>query len=716
MAKKTFNEQKNKLIHQPKQPYNAPPMGLFDLSDVEPAVDWALEKARENIQTIADNPDSPGFENTIHALAFADEDLSAVLRPFTEMLSASNTEEVQKLWEKVSPKLTEFRTEVILNKKLFERVRHVYDHTGQNSLSTEQRTLLVDTYNGFKYSGAELSGQSRQAYKSLVLELADLTRQFGNNLVNSASKLKVVVKEQDKDRLKGIPEDIIATYRDNAKNDKDPNITGRDYVIKMTPPPMDVLMKAHDRSLREEVKKTYERRGSEGEFDNTEVVKAILVKRHEIARLLGFDNHAERTIRPDTRMAENPDTVIRFLKKNASVYKPAAEKFYQELNEFARKRDGIKKLESWDRFYYIEQMRKEKIGYDPKSYRPYFELENVLQGMFAHTEKLYGVKIREVDGQYSTMHEDVRTFEVQDAASGKVKALYYLDAFARDYKRGGAWMSDIRNAGLEKGRQQIPIAGNYCNFTKPAAGNPALLSADEVETLWHELGHACHNMMGEGTYPDITGINVRWDYVELPSQINECWAFKPEVLNSYANDIDTGNPMPQDMVDKLQKLKTFDSQWIGIRQTELALLDMALYTTDPSRITDLAQFQEETWKDTKINDTDGPPMALTFSHIIAGGYSAGYYSYKWADALVADVFEQFEKGGLYNGKLCKAFREKMIKPGGTRPPADMHKDFMEAAGEGRRNLDAEAMFRAEGLLPASGGGPKRGKPPGPNQP
>lgn len=299
------------------------------------------------------------------------------------------------------------------------------------------------------------------------------------------------------------------------------------------------------------------------------------------------------------------------------------------------------------------------------------------------------------------MHDDIRTFEILDAKTGDVRALYFLDPCARPQKNGGAWMSDIRNAGLHHGKQEIPIVGNYCNFTKPADGKPFLLSANENTTLRHELGHGLHGALGKGTYPDLTGINVHWDYVELPSQLNECWASKPEVLATYAKHHDTGAVMPKDMMDKLQKLDEFDAKWIGVRQSELALLDLSLYTTDPKDIANmgLQAFQDKIWKDTEVMEWDAPPFALNFSHIFAGGYSAGYYSYKWADALVADVFEQFEKQGIHNPTLCEAFKKHMIEPGGTRAPSEMHKDFNEAIGEGRRGLDAGAMFRREGITP-----------------
>lgn len=696
MAKNSSDLSQNPLVNPPAQPFNAPPLGLFELEHVMPAMEHGMEEARKNVDAIINNPDEPTFENTIHALAFADEKLGKALRPFFETLGPLKTKEAQKTYEEILPALSDYGSEMALNKPLFERIKKVYDTTDRSQLSEEESTLLEDTYNGFKNNGVLLEGKKREQYKDLSQKLSGLVATYENNISNSAAELKVVIEAKDKDRLKGIPEDIIATYADNAKND--PDAPEGAYVITMTPKPIPVYEYAEDRSLREEVKRTEEKTASEGAYDNTQVVKDILETRYKLARLLGYKNHAERTIRPDTRMTENAKTATDFLKSNAKKYRPVAKKFDQELGNFAKEKDGIDKLERWDRLYYINQMREEQIGYDPEETRPYFEMENVLQGMFAHAEKLYGIKVQETEGKYSKMHEDVRTYEILDAESGDVKALYFLDPYARKHKNGGAWMSDIRNAGLHEGAQQIPIAGNYCNFTKPEAGKPTLLTDDNVITLFHEFGHACHGMMGKGTYPDLAGANTAWDYVELPSQINERWAFQPEVLKSYAVHHETGEPMPDHLIEKLQTLHHFDAKWQGIRQTEFGLLDMELYSRNPAYIKDLKEFENKVWK--VKEPSDSPAFALTFSHIIAGGYSAGYHSYKWADALVADVFEQFEEQGLYKESLCKAFREAMVEPGGTRKPAEMHKDFMEAAGQGRRDLDKDALFRYEGLLPA----------------
>lgn len=700
MAKKMALKN-NPLVNPPKYDFDAPPLGDFELDHVEQAYDWAIKKTRANIANIKKSKYKPTFKNTIHALAFADAPLDQVAGPFGQYKSVNGTEDVQKLSSDViQPKMIELSSEISMDPDLFARVKHVYDNVDRTKLTTEEEILLDKTYRGFVGGGALLKGKDRKKFVENSKKLAKLSAQYGNNNVNSAKELRVVVPAADAHRMDGIAEDMKAFYAYKATQaaKTDTSVKDGDFLIPMTPPPIPVLEEAHDRSLRQEVAQTRQRTGNFGKYDNTEIIKQIVALRHEQAKLLGYENHAARTIREDTRMATDYKTVQDFLANNAAVYKPVAEDFTKELMAFAKDRDGITDYERGDTLYYVNQYKKEKVGYDPQEARKYFELGTVMDGMFKHAEKLYGIEMREVEGKYSTLDPDVKTYEVLDKETGDVRALFYFDIYAREGKRGGAWATTTRNAGLSEGEQKIPVVFNYCNYPRPEDGKKTYLTDSEVTTLFHEFGHGCHMLMGKGTYPSLTGASVLWDYVELPSQINECWAFQPEVLATYAFDKD-GNVMPKEIVEKLQLLDEIDVKWQGIRQTELALLDMAFYSDADVDLSDLAAHQDKAWKDTEILPWTGSPMALTFNHIMAGGYSAGYYSYKWADALVADVFEQFEQKGLYDGGLCKAFREKMIVPGGTRPPVDMFKDFMEAAGQGRRDLDADAMFRAEGILP-----------------
>lgn len=700
MAKKTALKN-NPLVNPPQYDFDAPPLGDFKLEHVEPAYDWAIKKARANIAKIKSNKHKPTFKNTIHALAFVKEPLSQVGGPFGQYKSVNGTKEVQKLSSDViQPKLVDLSAEISMDADLFARVKHVYDNANRNKLTAEEKILLDKTYMDFVGGGALLKGKDRKTFVANSKKLAKLTAQYGNNNVNSAKELRVVVPAADAHRLDGLPEDMKEFYAFQAAEaaKTDTSVKEGGFLIPMTPPPIPVLEEVHDRSLRREVAETRQKVGNFGDYENTDPIKQIVALRHAQAKLLGYENHAARTIREDTRMAVDYKTVQAFLAKNAAVYKPVAESFTEELKEFAKERDGVTDFTRGDTLYYVNQYKKEKIGFDPQEARKYFELGNVLDGMFKHSEKLYGIKMKEVKGKYSTLDPDVKTYEVLDAETGDVKALFYFDIYARKGKRSGAWATTTRDAGLNGGEQKIPVVFNYCNYPRPEDGKKTYLTDSEVTTLFHEFGHGCHMLMGQGTYPGLTGANVMWDYVELPSQINECWAFQPEVLATYAFDKD-GNVMPQSLVDKIQSMDEIDVKWQGIRQTELALLDMAFYADADVDLSDLTAHQEKAWKDTQILPWNEPPMALTFNHSLAGGYSAGYYSYKWADALVADVFEQFEQQGIYKPELCVAFRKSMIIPGGTRLPVDMFKDFMEAAGQGRRELDAEAMFRAEGILP-----------------
>ena len=687
----------NPLINPPKQNFNAPDLAGIKPEHIEPAVDWAIEKAKANIEAIVASKDEPTFENTIEALLFADEDLDRVFTLFSNLSLMSNTAEVQAVEKLVKPKVIKHGTEVSLNMELFKKVKYVYDTIGHEVLSDEQRTLLEKTYNHFKFNGALLGGADREEYKALKGELSELTASYSNNCVNSLKDLKVVVKAADRKRLLGIPDKTIDTYIANAKND--PDAEEGDFVIKMQPPPEDIFIYAYDRNLREEVMSVYNRQASEGKFDNTENVKNILRVRHRIAQLLGFKHHAEKTIRPDTRMTENFETALNFVQDNVKTYFPVAREFMKELSRFAKENYAVHELKPWDTSYYTRLMKEAKVGYNPKELEPYLEFESILGGLFEHTEKLQGLSFKDAAGKYSVPNEDVRVYEVLDVDTKEVKGVFYVDPYARDYKKTGAWHLAIRNAGLDNGKQEVPISIICCNFQKPAEGNPTLISVGDVTKLFHETGHACHNFLGNGKYRNVTGRNVHRDYVELPSQVNEFWALQPEVMKGYVKHHETGEVVPDDLIDKLLKAKDFGAGSSGLVKSRYGLIDMMAYTTDPEEITDIVAFEEKILGPTKLMDSDSPPKVLTFNHIFTLDYTAGYHGYKWADALVADVAEQFEEGGLYNKELCKAFRDCLVSPGGASAPSKLFKDFTEALGQGRRDVDTKAVLRKEGILP-----------------
>ena len=686
----------NPLVNPRPLPFGAVPYDDIKPEHFEPAVQWALAEARKRIQAIVDSNDPPGFQNTIHALAFADEELSRIMSPIGNIKNVASTRDVQKEYSKLVPLMSAFSTEVILNADLFKKIEDVYEQRDYLDLTDEEKVLLYKTYNGFATSGAALTGSDRTKFKHLKSRLAEHSEKYTNNVLNHTDGLSVVVPADQAHRLKGIPEDVIEFYQEKGKNT--PNAPEGAYVIPMSPPPMPVLEYADDRSLRQEVTQVRQKIGAVGKFNNTKPFHSILRIRHEIAQLLGFENYADQVIATGARMTDDYREVVDFVTRNAEIYKETAKPFYEELGVLAAK-DGVDKLGPADYLYYIRKKKEADINFTDEEAKPYFELESTLKGMFQCAGNIFDIDVKEVKDKYPVAHPDVRTFEVSDRGSENVRAVFYADLFARPGKRSGAWMHDLRNAGLFRDQQAIPMVSNNLNLKKQ---DTVLLTLDEVRTLFHEFGHGCHGMLGEGTYPSLTGTNTSWDYVELPSQSMECWAFKPDVLATYAFHHKTGAPMPADIVAKLPQADLFDVKWQGLRQSEMALLDLSLHSTKPADVGNLKKFQDKVWEPYKVREAgNAPALCLNFGHLV-GGYGAGYYVYKWADALVADVRQSFEereaKGeGVYPPDLCTAYTKCMIKPGGTKTGAQMLVDFKQAAGKNDLTLDPLAMFRAEGI-------------------
>lgn len=686
----------NPLVNPRPLPYGAFPFDEIKPEHFKPAVDWALDVARARIDAIKANRDRPGFENTVAELAFASEELDRIAGQISVFKGSMNTAEVQKAYDSIRPGLSRFSTDVLLDGALFDRIRDVYDRRDMLGLNEEESILLDKTYHGFANNGAALEGEARARFKKLSLRLSALSSRFQNNLVNHTAKLHVLIPAVQSARLDGVPQDALNFYKKVAEKAGHPG----DYLIPMSPPPMAILENAKDRSLREEVFKTLRRRGTGKNFGNSGVFREVLKVRHELAQLLGFENHADRTIATGHRMTDDYRDILDFTHRNAAVYKAAAEPFYDGLAEDARE-DGIAKMEGWDRTYYIRQRRERDVGLKVEEVKPYFELENCLQGVFHTAGELFGIDLKEATGKYPVWHPDVRVFEVSDRGRDGVQALFYADFFARDGKNSGAWMQGLRNSSLFRGERVMPIASNNMNLMRQDGA--VLLTPDNVTTLFHEFGHACHCLTGRtGVYSELQGTNTSRDYVETPSQFVEVFAFKDEVLAIYARHHKTGEMIPAALADKIRRGQSFDNQWQGLRQAEFGLIDMAAHTTDPAQIGNLKAFERTTLAPYSVGpETKGAPQFASFSHLI-GGYSAGYYVYKWADALVADVAAQFEKReangeGPFPPDLCRAFADCMIRPGGTRHGARMLADFKRAAGCNDLRLDPLALFRAEGI-------------------
>ena len=688
----------NPLVNPRPLPHGAFPYDEIKAAHFVPAVDWAIAEAQSRINAIVNNPDPADFENTIHPLAFADEELARVNSPIGDISSIANTPDVQAQNAIILPRISAFMTEVLLNERLFSRIKAVYDRRETLTLTEAETALLNKTYADFASNGAALTGPARARFKLLSERLSLKQLTYRNNITNQTRGLHIVIPPDQTHRLAGIPEDTLKSFSQRAKTT--PGTPEGSYVIPMSPPPVAVLTYAHDRTLRHDVVKMLQTIGAKGKFHNGQTFRSILKIKHEISQLLGFKHYADNVISTGHRMTDDYREVITFVERNARAYKDSALTFYDDLEKFAAK-DGVKKLKPWDTAYYLERKKKTDLDLDSKAVKPYLELESCLKGLFKTGEKIFNIRIAETSGKYPVIDADTRSFEIFDATTGSIKALFFLNPFSNPDKRAGAWMSPARNAGLFRGEQVIPIVANNLNLQK--TDGVTLLTQNERDTLYHEFGHACHGMMGQGIYPAQSGTSTSWDYVELPSQKMELWAYKKNVRDLYAHHHLTGAPMPEDMAQKMERSNLYDAALAGLRQSELALIDLSVYSTSPEKIGNLKAFENAVLSPyalRKPNKT-ASPRVLNFSHIISG-YGAGYYVYKWAEALVADVHQSFldreaAGEGAFPPDLCKAYADCMISPGGSRSGAQMLADFKRAAGCNDLRLDPLALFRAQSV-------------------
>jgi peptidyl-dipeptidase Dcp len=693
----------NPLVNPRPLPYGAIPFddlkteqGDIKTEYFEPAVDWAIDEARTCLATIRDNLGAPTFENTVLAMAFVKEELKRVLAPIIEIQAGQNTKPVQDTYDIIQQKTVNFDTELVLDQKLFDRIQTVYDQRDILTLSPQETTWLHRLYDSYANEGAKLQGPARERFKILSAQAAEHETRFGNNITNHDNVLQIAIPRDQAHRLRGVPPAEIESFLEKGPDGKPlPDVP---FIITMQPYPLTIIIYAEDEGLRREVFEMIWRRGCEGEYNNTINSRAILTLRHEIAGLLGYENAADQTITTGHRMESDYRKIITFLRRNAETYQPVAETFYEKLATLAGHQ-----LNPWDTRFYINKLRQQEIGLDEQEAQKYLELEKCLKGMFGAAEKLYGIRLEEVKGVYPVKHDDVRTYEVFDIETGNIKSVFTLDLYARKFKSGGAWMNNVRDAGLFRGAPVIPFVSNNLNFDKK---EKVYLTPDEYVTLWHEFGHGVDGMMGEGEIEitPLSGINRSWDTVEVPSQESERFALTDEVLESFATN-DNGDVMPMDLRDKLRRSVQFDAPWQGLRQAQMALEDMILHSTDPATIGDLAEFERgiiAPYIASTVNQIKMPPHVNSFTHIMNGGYRAGYNVYRVADVVCADVWEPFAESiargeGAFPPDLCKAYNEAWIKPGATRPASEMHAEFKRRAGCPDTTLDHLAIFRAEGI-------------------
>ena len=674
----------NPLLQVSDLPNHAPPFDKISEDDYMPAVEQAIAEARANIDAIRDNPDAPTFDNTIVALETASETLGMVTSVFYNQMSAAGNDTLQKLAEKIGPLSANFSNDITHDAKLFARVKAVHDQQQEFDLSPEQQMLLDDTYIGFVRGGALLDDAKKKRLREISERASVLSPSYMNNAKKSAEQFQLII--EDEADLSGLPQSAIDGARHAAEE------KGHDgkWLFTLDMPSFGPFLQFSDRrELREKVWRAYNNMAFGDEYDNTKNVLEIVSLRHERAQLLGYRTHAHYVL--ERRMAERPETVIDFLEQLKKAYKPAAERDLKQLQEFAREQGGPEELMPWDVGYYSEKLKQRLFDFSSEDFRPYFQLDKVTTGIFEHFGKLFNLQFHLSD-KYPVWHKDVKAYDVYDKTDSSFLGTLYADFHPRTGKNNGAWKTSYRDQGLFHGKLERPVIAIVCNFSKPTKDKPSLLTHGEVETLLHEMGHAMHAMVSRATYRSLAGTNVLWDFVELPSQIQENWGYTKETLDLFAEHYETGEKIPAELIEKLNKAKNYMVGWGGLRQVSFALLDMAWHANDPTEITDVAAFEDEVTKDTSLFPRLAGPMSTHFGHIFAGGYSAGYYSYKWAEVLDADAFELFLERGLYDRPTAEAFKNEVLAKGGSEHPTVLYRRFRG------RDADPDALLRREGLI------------------
>jgi peptidyl-dipeptidase Dcp len=671
------------LITQFTTKYETAPFSQIKMDDYKPAFEENIKNAKAEIDAIIHNPEAPTIENTLEALDFAGNPLDRLSSIFFNLNSAETSEEMQKIAQEVSPLLTEFSNDITLNEDLFKRIKSIHGEKARLNLTAEQQTLLEKKYKGFVRNGALLNEEQKTKLREIDTQLSKLKLTFGENVLAETNNYHLHVT--DEANLKGLPEGVIEAAKSEAESKK---LVGWIFTLDM-PSYLPFVTYAENRELRKEIsiasgKKAFQN----NEFDNQENVKNIVRLRHERAQLLGYASHAHFVL--EERMAENPDKVISFLNDLLEKAKPAAKREFAELSAFAKELDAIDCLEKWDSTYYSEKLKQKLFNLDDKKLKAYFKLENVLNGAFSIATKLFGLTFTEVF-DIEKYHKDVMIYEVTDQNSALV-AVFYADFFPRKGKRNGAWMTSYKSQSIRNGKNDRPHISNVCNFTPPTSTKPSLLTFNEVTTLFHEFGHGIHGMLANTVYPSLSGTSVFWDFVELPSQIFENWCYEPEALGLFAKHYETGEIIPQEFVEKIKESASFQEGMATMRQLSFGLLDMA-YHGKVQTIEDVKAFEKEAFSGTNLfPDVAENAMSPAFSHIFQGGYSSGYYSYKWAEVLDADAFAYFQEKGIFDKEVATKFKEHILSKGGTEHPMILYKNFRG------QEPKPEALLKRAGLI------------------
>ncbi len=648
--------------------HNTPPFSKISNSQYEEAIDRGIALENQAIDAIVKQRSRPTFENTIVALGNCGKDLNRVLNVFYPMLSSLSDDELMEISMRVSAKLSEHSTSISLNEGLWQRVKEVWENRENENLDTEDQMLLKRTYESFERSGANLQGEARDKYRAISAELSEQTTKFGQNVLKELNTYEIWLKLED---LEGLPDSSIEAAMLAAES------KGRDgeYLFTLAQPTYMAFMKySSRRDLREKMYRLYMGRNMKGEYSNVEVLARIAELRRQMANLFGYETYADYKL--VNTMAETKENVYNLLDQLRDAYRPAELAEMAEITEFASKYEGKPmKIEAWDYSYYSNKLRAEKYSYNEEELRPYFELNNVVNGVFGLATRLYGLQFT-YNPAIEVYHPDVKAYEVTEA-DGEYVGVIYTDFFPRDSKRPGAWMTGFRDESNLNGVETRPHVSIVMNFTKPTGSKPSLLTPYEVETFLHEFGHALHGLLANTKYSSLSGTAVYRDFVELPSQFNENYLTQKAFLDGFARHYETGKAIPQELIDKLITTSQFGAAYSCLRQLSFGYLDMAWHTiTAPVKAKDVEKFEVEATKSVQMFDVvPGTMCAPQFSHIFSGGYAAGYYSYKWAEVLDADAFSVFEKNGIFDAQSAISFRKNVLEKGGTEHPMTLYKRF-----------------------------------------
>ena len=673
----------NPLLTESKLPFGAPQFDKIRNEHYMPAFEQGIAEAKAEIDAIANNPEAPTFENTIEAMEYSGETLDRVSSIFYNLMEADVNEQMQQIAEEVAPMLNDYSMYVSLNEKLFERVKAVYEQRDSLALEKDQLKLLENTYRSFTRNGANLQGEDREKYSRISEELSLTTLAFQKNLL--AATNAYVLNITDSTKLDGLPAYVVDAAAESAA---EKGLEG--WAFTLDYPSYSPFMKyCNDRELRRQMYMAYGSRAVGGEYSNCENVSKIIDLRIQSAQLLGYRTYADYAL--EVRMAKDAGTVNKFLADLMNPSLPYAKADVKMVEDFARK-NGFEgdRLMGWDFSYWSEKLQKAEYDLSEELLKPYFKLENCIDAVFDLAHRLYGInfKIREDIPGY---HKDVKVYEVTDE-DGSHLALFYADFFPRPSKRGGAWMTEFRGQSIKDGVERRPFISIVTNFSKPTASTPSLITHYEFTTFLHEFGHALHGMLAEGRYGSLTGTSVARDFVELPSQIMENWGYEPEYLNTFAKHYQTGESIPMELIDKIVASKNYLSGYSQVRQLQFGLLDMAWHSLESLPQTDPVSFEKAALKPYEVM----PGVAETaispgFSHIFAGGYAAGYYSYKWAEVLEADAFSLFQEKGIFNTEVSHSFRENILSRGGSEDAAVLYRNFRG------HDPEPEALMKKLGL-------------------